>query len=280
MTQHAHGVCACTCVLTHTCPHTFTHGSSTCSHTHTQTTRAHRHSPQGVHIHVHVCTCPQMPIQGTVTHSHMGAHTLMCTHAVHTQQTHVAHSGLPEQLKGWGHRMNGELCHFPSLLAWPRVPYHTGLHSCGHAAHVPRLWPHCPWPPSGWALQQATPPREDSLEGRLSSPGRGLRHARRRPGPRNRGRAPRAGAGYEGYLLFPQTPCPLGRARAGRASKCSDTHLVPETEVSQNAIFTTCDSLQYFSFYSISLFKNCSPLGHTPELEKHKADDISASSHL
>lgn len=27
-------------------------------------------------------------------------------------------------------------------------------------------------------------------------------------------------------------------------------HLVPETEVSQNDIFTTCDALQYF-FYSI-----------------------------
>lgn len=58
-------------------------------------------------------------------------------------------------------------------------------------------------------------------------------------------------------------------------------HLVPETEVSQNDIFTTCDALQYFFlFYSISLFKNCSHVGHIPEFEKHETDDISGSSHL
>lgn len=146
-------------MLSHTCPHTFTHGSSTCSHTHTNHTCTQTHAHRVYKytcMYTHAYTCPYQVHSHVHTWMHTHVHTC-CSHAANAcVLIHKAHSGLPEQLKGWGHRMNGDLCHFPFLLAWPHVPYHTGLHSCGHAAHVPTLWPHCPWPPSGWALQQVT----------------------------------------------------------------------------------------------------------------------------
>lgn len=121
----------------------------------TQITCARMHMPSG-YAHRHACTqCLHIPAQGTRSHvcAHMSpksvhAHRHTCTRAqacTHNKcmssHTHMhTHPGLPEYLKGWGHRVNGDLCLF-LLLPSQGVPQHTGSHSCGHPAHAPAAVP-------------------------------------------------------------------------------------------------------------------------------------------
>ena len=103
----------------------------------------------------------------------------------------------------------------------------------------------------------------------MHSSGRGLGHASRetwvleqRPWPESRSRQWEVALGRTDSL--PSGTCWGGPLNTGPGAQVlgawvrdnNDIHSVTETEISQNDIFTTCDALQYFLFYSISLFKN------------------------
>lgn len=177
------------------------HVCTQCVHTHAQGTcsqsRVCAHmSPKCMHVHRHMCTWAQ-----ACTHN-----KCMCSH------THVhIYPGLPEYLKGWGHRVKGDLCLF-QLLPSQGVPHHTGLPSCGHPAHASAT---VTLATLSTGFLADNPPQEDRLEGVCTALDVDLGMLAGRPGSWNRGYGPRAGPGCGGWPLAPQTPCPQGHVGEG-----------------------------------------------------------------
>ena len=176
--SHACGSHVHTCTHMHACAHACLHNViHVCTHT-CLFSGTCVYLCAHVRAHIHTDTC-------AYTNTQMHASTCTFTRA----HTHT-HSRSAPASAGLGTVDKQRLVPTPCLLAWPCIPYHTGLPHLDAQPACPSSSHAALWPPfrMGCPAGQGSSSQRDTLETGLHGSGRGLGHASRGPGSWNGGR--------------------------------------------------------------------------------------------